>query len=214
MAYWLDDGFDSWPEVVRVGSAATGLYVRCGSWIARNTQDGFVPAEIAAMYGTPEWVTKLVAAGLWSTEQAGYRDVKYFAMGNPPAEKMAARRKADADRKARWREKRDRSRRDETRDSSVSHMETDGVTPFSPSLPPLKGEGERAPAMRGAAPLPNGRHPPLSVAEDPKTIAADEARLVGEAEAAERALQAERERTSAHVAAAKELIKKSLRGVA
>lgn len=157
MAYWLDDGFDSWPEVVRAGTAAAGLYTRCGSWIARNTSDGHVPNEVAAMYGTPEWARRLVDAGLWETEEAGYRDVKYFTMGNPTAEKVAARRKADAERKARWRDKRNASRRDGMRDSHVSHKGSHGVSPFSPALPPLKGEGgahEAAPHtfVEGAVP--------------------------------------------------------------
>lgn len=146
VAYWLDDGFDTWPEVVRAGKAATGLYTCCGAWISRNIGNGsiadaVVPAEVAAMYGTPEWVAKLVAVGLWRTDEAGYRDVKYFTMGNPPADKVAARRKADADRKARWRENRDKSRRDTTRDSGVRHSDSPGVRPLSPALPPLKGEG-------------------------------------------------------------------------
>ncbi len=158
MAYWLDDGFDTWPEVVRAGKAATGLYVCCGAWIARSIGNGtlvdpVVPAEVATMYGTPEWVAKLVAVGLWRTEGAGYRDVKYFTMGNPAADKVAARRKADADRKARWREKRDESRRDTTRDSPVSHSVERRVTPLSPALPPLKGEGG-AGAQERATPRP------------------------------------------------------------
>jgi hypothetical protein len=94
MAYWLDDGFDTWPEVVRVGKAAAGLYVCCGVWIARGISggtvfDAVVPVEIATMYGTPEWVAKLVSVGLWTTEGAGYRDVRYHSMGNPTAEKAA-----------------------------------------------------------------------------------------------------------------------------
>jgi len=157
MAYWIDDGFDTWPEVVRAGSAAAGLYVRCGSWIARNLTDGFVPAEVAAMYGTPEWVAKLVTVGLWSTEQAGYRDVRYHQMGNPTAEKVAERRAADADRQARWRERQHASRRDERVTRRGTHNGTDAVTPRSPALPPLKGEGQQAaPATRArAAPAPN-----------------------------------------------------------
>lgn len=100
MAYWLDDGFDTWPETVRAGKAAAGLYVCCGAWIARSIGNGsitepVVPAEIATMYGTPEWVAKLLLVGLWTAEGAGYRDVRYHGMGNPTAEKVA-RDKAQA----------------------------------------------------------------------------------------------------------------------
>jgi len=149
MAYWLDDGFDTWPETVRAGTAAAGLYARCGSWIARNTHDGYVPNEVAAMYGSPEWARRLVDVGLWTVEAAGYQDVRYFQMGNPTAEKVAERRKADADRKARWRAKRDASRRDSTRDSGGTHGVGDGGNPFSPALPPPKG-GKGAAASAGA----------------------------------------------------------------
>lgn len=105
MAYWLDDGFDTWPETIRAGKAATGLYVCCGAWIARNISNGtitdpVIPAEIATMYGTPEWVAKLVAVGLWKVEGTGYQDVKYFQMGNPTAELVRKRRAAAARRQA------------------------------------------------------------------------------------------------------------------
>ena len=100
VAYWLDDGFDTWPETVRAGKAAAGLYVCCGAWIARSIGNGsitepVVPAEIATMYGTPEWVAKLLLVGLWTAEGAGYRDVRYHGMGNPTADKVA-RDKAQA----------------------------------------------------------------------------------------------------------------------
>lgn len=200
MAYWLDDGFDSWPEVIRAGTAATGLYVRCGSWIARNTHDGLVPDDVARMYGTKEWAQRLVEAGLWKTDGSGYRDVKYFAMGNPTADKVAARRKADADRKARWREKRDRSRRDTTRDSHVSPTVTDGVTPFSPALPPLKGEG--APARRTADAAPN------LGPEDPNVVELDRRRLEALAAHNESERLAAEERARNGAAAARAAIRK------
>jgi len=115
MAYWLDDGFDTWPQVVRAGAAATGLYVRCGAWISRSigngiTADAVVPADVAAMYGTPEWVAKLVDVGLWRTEEAGYRDVYYFrapngAKLNPTTEQVARNRAQRAASNARYYEK-------------------------------------------------------------------------------------------------------------
>lgn len=94
MAYWLDDGFDTWPEVVRAGSPAAGLYCRCGSWIARNLTDGFVPTEVARMYGSAEWIGRLVEVGLWTVEEHGFRDERYLA-SNPTAEQVR-RRRADA----------------------------------------------------------------------------------------------------------------------
>jgi hypothetical protein len=55
-----DDSFYDDPAVARAGTAAMGLYFRCGLYVARHLLDGFVPSEVAAQYGTPEWTRKLV----------------------------------------------------------------------------------------------------------------------------------------------------------
>lgn len=101
MAYWLDEGFDTWPEIVRVGSAAAGFYVRCGVWIARNLTDGFVPAEVARMYGTPEWIQKLVDVGLWTIEGDGFLDARYLDL-NPARTTVEKRKASHADRQRRY----------------------------------------------------------------------------------------------------------------
>lgn len=145
MAYWLDDGFDSWPEVVRAGTAAVGLYVRCGSWIARNLTDGFIPLEVARMYGTAEWITRLVDAGLWTIEESGYRDMRYFPM-NPPAEKVRKRRADAAERQRKLRERRHAK---QTRESRVTNAGSHGSPAPSP-----KGEGRGAGAATRPAPHP------------------------------------------------------------
>lgn len=142
MAYWLDDGFDTWPETIRAGKAAAGLYVCCGVWIARNISNGtiadaVVPAEVATMYGTPEWVTKLVAVGLWVTEEVGHRDVRYFGMGNPTAEVVRQRKAQAAERQRRFRNAKKGVTPSVTRDERVSST----VSHSSPALPPLKGVG-------------------------------------------------------------------------
>lgn len=118
MAFSFDDAWDNGPEVTRAGTAAFGLYCRCGAWSARNLQDGFVPAEIASGYGTPEWARKLVDAGLWEICEGGYR-MPHFFDRNDSADKVRQRRKADAERKARWREEK-KSRRDSERSHTQS----------------------------------------------------------------------------------------------
>lgn len=144
MAYWLDDGWDSWPEVVRAGTAAAGLYARCGCYIAKNIEalrDAVVPFEVARMYGTPEWIQRLVDVGLWRTEEAGYRDMRHFPL-NPTAEKVEQRKRLAADRQARYRK---------TRQSRGSNASRNG----KPTLPPtpLKGGGLVEPH-----PFPEGKH--------------------------------------------------------
>jgi hypothetical protein len=149
VAYSVDDSWDNCTPVARAGNACFGLYVRCGIWSARNLTDGFVPGEIAAGYGSPEQTRKLVDVGLWETVEGGYQ-MPHYLERNESAEKVQKRRKADADRKAKWRDRhhKKQSGRDETRDSGGSHAVTDAVTPFS--LSPLLKEGKGA---RGASPL-------------------------------------------------------------
>jgi hypothetical protein len=143
MAYSLDDSWDNCTPVARAGNACFGLYVRCGIWVARNLTDGFVPGEIATAYGSPEQIRKLVDVGLWETAEGGYQVPDYLER-NPAAEKVRARQKADAERKARWRDRHHSKRRtrDETRESAGSHAVTDAVSPLSPT--PLRGRGGRA----------------------------------------------------------------------
>lgn len=100
MAYWLDDGFDTWPETVIVGTAVAGLYSRCGAWIARNIANGkladaVIPGALARAYGTPEWIQRLVDVGLWAVEGDGYRDTRYFEL-NPTAETVRANKEKKA----------------------------------------------------------------------------------------------------------------------
>lgn len=153
MAYSLDDGWDNCTPVARAGNAAFGVYVRCGIWVARNLTDGYIPGEIATAYGSPELARKLVDVGLWEIAEGGYVAVDYLAL-NPSAEKVKARRKADAERKAKWRDRAHRQRtRDETRESGGSHGVTPDVTPRSPAPP--KGGGGARPASLGAARTPN-----------------------------------------------------------
>lgn len=155
MAYWVDDSFDSWPQVVRAGTAAVGLYLRCGPWISRQLTDGDVPAEVAAMYGTREWAQRLVDVGLWSINEQGYHDEFYLAMNNPTREVVLERRAAAARRQAEARARRNPAAYQRkpsrvtnariTDDSQVSSR----VSPRSPALPsPSGGEGRSSRPVR------------------------------------------------------------------
>lgn len=136
MAYWLDDSWDNCTRVARAGNACFGLYVRCGIWVARNLTDGFVPGEIVAGYGSPEQARKLVDVGLWDAVEGGYQLPDYLDR-NPPAEKVRARRAADAKRKAD-----SRSRRASQRQSGRSHGVTHGRTPSPPAASKEAGAGK------------------------------------------------------------------------
>lgn len=97
MAYWLDEGWHGWPEIDEVGTAAAGLYSRCGSYIADRQTDGFIPSARARMYGTPEWIGRLVEVGLWAVEENGFRDTRYFPLNKAKAEiELNRARRAEA----------------------------------------------------------------------------------------------------------------------
>ena len=76
--FQTDDTFYDDPAVARAGTAAMGLYYRCGTYVAKHLLDGVVPSEIASQYGTPEWIRKLTDAAAgdrpgWSLHAAVFR---------------------------------------------------------------------------------------------------------------------------------------------
>lgn len=138
MAYWLDEGWHRWPEIMQVGTAVAGLYSRCGSYIADSQTDGLIPSAVARMYGTPEWIARLVEVGLWQVEEHGFRDTKYFPLNKTKAEIERLRKDAAA---------RQAKRRAVTRESRVTHNERHAKVTPPPFPPPSggKGQGARAP---------------------------------------------------------------------
>jgi hypothetical protein len=131
MAYWLDEGWHNWPEIDAVGTAVAGLYSRCGSYIADAKTDGFIPTARARMYGTPEWIGRLVEVGLWAVEEHGFRDTRYFPLNATKAE-IEKRKAAAADRQRRARTK-------ATRESRVTDASRHAQVTMPPSPPPSEG---------------------------------------------------------------------------
>jgi hypothetical protein len=197
--FLTDDSFDSDPAVLRAGTAAMGLYYRCGIYVARQLLDGIVPAEIAAQYGTPEWAKRLTDAVLWEPVQGGYRMPLYFAHGNPTREKVLADRQAKSERQQRWLEKNrntsskprrtNRPSRDASQDTSITQSVD---TPLPPSLTGRKGDAPPPPSAGTASARPSNQ----SVAEamrrgiEPGHRAAAPERQAAAAAAARQALAA------------------------
>lgn len=158
--FQMDDTFHSELRVIQAGTAAFGLYARCGDWVAEHLTDGFVPAEIAAHFGTREWIERLLASGLWLPADGGYTMPDYLGRHkNWSAERIKAQRAAVAERQARARSRRRQSpnpvsQSESPPQSRVTHSVSHGVSSRSPSHPPLKGDGG------GAAPLSGGAAPP------------------------------------------------------
>lgn len=156
MAFFqMDDKFHSELRVMQAGTAAFGLYARCGDWVADHLMDGFVPAEVAANFGTREWIERLLAAGLWLPADGGYTMPDYLERhGNWSAEKIRAHRAAAAERQARARERKAGSQHDDTsrRESRVTHTVSHAVSHSSPSHPIPSHEVPPTDSLRSSVP--------------------------------------------------------------
>jgi hypothetical protein len=99
----IDDSFHSHPKTLQAGNAAIGLWTRCGSYCAQHLTDGFVPADLAALYGTPSLAVRLERAGLWVPGDGGWVMHDYSAY-NPTAERVLIERAGAASRQRRARQ--------------------------------------------------------------------------------------------------------------
>lgn len=104
----VDDTLHSHKKAMRSGVEAMGLWVLAGSWAADQLTDGWVPSY-AAERVTANFETlaaALVKAGLWVIGEHDGEPGWWFhewQERQPTREEILARRKADADRRARWR---------------------------------------------------------------------------------------------------------------
>lgn len=170
--FLIDDDFHDDPAVIRIGTAAFGLYVRCGVYVAEHLLDGHVPSEVASQYGTPEWIRKLTGDDLWENEPGGrsYYMPRYFAHGNPTRAKVLADREAKSQRQKRWLEKQRNAssgQRRVSRRSNGASSDSSGDGSEDDALPPsLTGrKGPRARAPRGAS-APARQSPLMLPVED------------------------------------------------
>ena len=156
----MDDSIYDDPAVTRAGTAAFGLYARCGVYVARHLLDGFVPSEVAAQYGTPDWRGKLVDAGLWETVPGGYSMPRYL-VDNPTREKVLDERKLKAERQQRWLDKKRSGRSGHQRSSRRSNGASGDASidgQIDVALPTsLTGSKPRA---RANGATPRARQPP------------------------------------------------------
>jgi hypothetical protein len=103
----VDDSFWSHPKCLATTPTALALWVRAGSWCAQQLTDGFVPATVLPMLqAKPKDAASLVKAGLWVTDEGGWRFHDWHAY-QPTREQVNDRRKKTAERVRSWRDKRD-----------------------------------------------------------------------------------------------------------
>lgn len=162
--FQMDDGFDSEERVGRAGTAAFGLYSRCGVWVARNLKDGFVPDWVAAQYGSAEWARKLVEVGLWTAVDGGFMMPDYLTTHrNKTSARVEEERAMKAVRQANWlaakkQNHSSKSKRGSSRDTRQGNgvsgdASQDGSLTPAPPLPSSLEEGvDAAPRSGGAAP--------------------------------------------------------------
>jgi hypothetical protein len=98
----LEDSFYNHPKISRAGNAATGLWVRCGTYSAQRLTEGHVPADVARTYGRPREIEALLAAQLWVANDDGFLMPDYLEY-NPSKEQVLAARRSARERQARRR---------------------------------------------------------------------------------------------------------------
>lgn len=151
----VDDGMHSHPKTITAGTAAIGLWTRCGSWSEHHLTDGMVPAPVALSFGTTTMIRQLVAAGLWEVVEGGYQ-FHDFEDYNPLAVDVKAERDAAKERqrnardRAKSRRDAERSSADVTRDKPVTPAEV--PEKFEPPVP--EGSKEPLAARKRAVPPP------------------------------------------------------------
>lgn len=114
----VDDAFALSPKVIAAGNAATGLWVRAGSWCMQQLTDGHVPKDmIPALGGKPRDAQKLVETGLWHPEPGGYR-FHDWAEYQPTRTKVQQEREATKQRVEQW-------RKNKKQDGNVTQLRKD-----------------------------------------------------------------------------------------
>jgi hypothetical protein len=156
----LDDSFHSHPKVIAAGNEAVGLYVRCGTYAAQHLTNGFIPEQVALLYGSRQLAEVLVRTKLWRRTRGGWQMRDYLDY-NPSREAVENERKNAAERQRRRRDS-IVSRRDSHSDNGVTHTTPTRPDPSNGSAvtDPVRGQPARAPnAPLNGQSTPAARHP-------------------------------------------------------
>lgn len=105
----VDDTLHAHKKAMRAGTEAMGLWVLAGSWAADQLTDGWVPQYAISRWSpiADELAGRLVYAGLWiEGEHDGDKGWWFheWEERQPTRADVRAKRQADAERRARWRE--------------------------------------------------------------------------------------------------------------
>lgn len=159
----VDDGFHCHPKVLTAGNEAVGLYVRCGSYAAQQLTDGYIPEDIAMLYGSRELADALVRTRLWRRVRGGWRMPDYLDY-NYSREQVLAERSNAAERQRRARERAAYNGKASRRDNAVSHGPPIQANKEPPNPPPRGGQPcprHKRPRSGCAACAPSPQPPPI-----------------------------------------------------
>jgi hypothetical protein len=111
------------------------------AYIADTGTDGFIPSAYARMYGTPEWIARLVEVGLWAVEEKGFRDTRYLEL-NATKEEKDKRKMAAAARQRNYQHRKSKAATSKDTDASVTHKSrvSNASGDASPYPSPLRGD--------------------------------------------------------------------------
>ena len=171
----VDDSFYDHPKSFDAPDCAVALWVRAGTWSARNLTEGFVPsAMLARLCGDPATAAReLVRRGLWERTRRGYQFHDWTEY-QPTRAKVEEERKKNAERQKLWRE----THKSNGHRNGVTNGATNGAPDPTRPLPSTKeGRGRRSPASQRAAPpdnhAPRCPNHPTELATNCRSCAAD-----------------------------------------
>lgn len=105
----IDDQLSDHPKIVAAGPDAAWLFITGLCYASRYLTDGFIPEaqvrRLSDIKNPGAAAKKLVSNGLWDAVEGGYMIHDYLEY-NSPADKIKEQRQRNAERQARWRDKR------------------------------------------------------------------------------------------------------------
>lgn len=143
----VDDSFYDHPKVFDAPDCAVALWVRAGTWSARNLTEGFVPAGLPARLCDDHdtAVRELVRRGLWSRTQGGYRfhDWTKYQPSKAEVEDLRAKRAAAGRLGGLAKGSKQKAGKSQ---ASASGGAKQNAAPTRPDPPPTRGRGVGGPS--------------------------------------------------------------------
>lgn len=159
----VDDSWWRHKKVRKLGRQrvlAAGVWSLCGDWSSDNLTDGFVPWEVVESWDPRrKSARRLIDVGLWEEDsQGGEHGIRFhdWADWNPLRDQVIHRRKIDAERRARWRERRRELHQEATGNEAESRQGSRRDTPGDGTR---DGMRESQPESRKGSVLPDPTRP-------------------------------------------------------